>query len=334
MRVIEQIIYHLRSRGRLTDQEMAYLGKEGFCQYDGEPDDDSDWHYSTRWNYSHFHSDFEDRHDPEERAAQELLAGRRRVGSRRPKPALKAADLNDQIAAKRPEWAEIVEPLVVLAKRLDASVTQGTAPRLLQKSAPPALLPLLTELLRADSAWFSALWEALRFEEYRHWSQECGNAGNAYRSILMGRELNEIMKDAWILREAEVAWVYALVTAQRNVAAACRLLYDLDFPLLDTHLGRSYRSGAFLPYTLLYSARKYVMGELDSDLQLRNETTLPMALLPAADSPLWSLMMDMERQTILPYMLRANRIVASRNHKNEQDKTSSLICPQTWYKPY
>ena len=332
MRVIEQIIYHLHSRGRLTVRDMDFLAAEGFYAVDPEAEE---WVVlaSERGAVHQEVQEHEDRYDPEERAAQELRARSRGSRSHSSRPTLKAAELSALIASKRPEWAEALEPLVALACRLDASANLLTAPHLLQKAPPAALLPLLAEGLRADAVWFSALWRALPFEAYREGSWG-GPAGNAYRAILTGRDPHEIIKYAWILREPEISWVYALVVAQRKVTAACAQLYDAHFPLIATHLGREYRSNAFTPYVLLYSARKYAAGRLPSQLLTHEETALPMDLMPAADSPLWAQAMDMERRTALPYMLHARTILAIRNHKNAQDLTPSLVCPKPWFKPY
>jgi len=341
MKVIGQIIEYLYARERLTRQDIAYLDAEGFLDnLAGEFE--YDIHDLRGWN-THAWEIWEDLEEAKkyENLAESSKDQNRlnRKGSRpqAAKGALKAVDIRDRIVERRPSWAATLSPIVSLARRIAPSATLETAPLLIRDADSAMLLQAMRAELKAIPNWFDALWDALQFEDYRQCGGSGGNADNAYRAILTARCLPDVAKYAWILRHSEIAWVHTLLTVQQQLTRLCGALFDTQFPLIDSYLTQTYRSKAFWPYTLLYSAHRYALGTHTT--QPTQERRLPIDAMPAPScfAAAWEFALEMKREEALPFMVYTTRTqepAAARADAPEQTEDSPFLCPSRWYKPY
>lgn len=332
MEVIGQIVEYLFARGRLTFQDFRYLANEGFCDELGEETEEYNGVDFDLWNQE-LPEPWDDLEDLEKYKA---LKRKKRAQPLSPKGA-KAVDIRDRIVERRPSWEPTLAPIVSLAQQMKSSATLETAPILLRDIDPKLLLQAMVAEIKAKPLWFEALWDALKFEEYR----QCGGSGsiadNAYRAVLTGRSLSEITKYAWIMRHPEIAWVYTLITVQHQLMRVCGVLFDTQFPLIDSYLAHAYRSKALWPYILLYSAHRYASGK--PMVLLGQECWLPADTLP--EPPLfasaWESALEMKRIEVLPFMVHATgaqepvRVI---HQASKQPDGLPLLCSSRWYKPY
>lgn len=332
MKVIGQIIEYLHARGRLTRRELAYLENEGFLRT--TVDEYEYDQYFPLYIDPYERDPLLDQEDAEE--AKHRLH-QRRSRPQPPKSALKAVEIRDLIAQRRPGWAEVLSPLVSLARRLSPAATLETAPLLLRDADDARLLAAMVAEIKATADWLETLWEALQFEEYRACCGRGGEADKAYRVILAGRNVSEITKYAWILRHPEIAWVHTLITVQRRIMRMCGVLFETQFPLIDSYLAQTYRSKALWAFILLYSAQRYASdlhpNLLPQECVLRAETLPDPACFAAA----WEFALEMRREEVLPFMVSAFGIedpAEARAKQSTKKGRVPLLCAARWYKPY
>lgn len=257
MKVIQQLITYLDSRGILTSDDVSYLRSEGYLspellvEFDERALSPADAAVLEPWELS----------EEEPALEREAVARRRKGRVQRKAHVMTAQEISARLAGRIPEWTEALEPLVQIAGRLAPGVSLEDTPALLCRADPGSLEAAVAAALQDRRPSLKKLWAALSLEDYRGVVEEPGLSGaavRAYRAVLAADDYGPRGKSGWILREREIAWTYDLARAQWRLVAACGGLYDTDPELISRELGREWHDGAFWAFTLLYSAHRFV----------------------------------------------------------------------------
>jgi HEAT repeat protein len=213
MKLVEQLVDYLRSRGALPPAELARLAGKGYIAApEGE-----EVPPTRLWAEEHEWDDWG--------AAPPRRRGRRRKG----RPAgqeLAPEELSARLAERFGDWEADLEGLVAVQSRLGPCAGWREAADGLCKRPQGELAEALASALRGGALSAGLLWGALHFEGHRAGLDGLvGEAGNAYRALLAGRPVSELTRYAWLLRHDEPAAVYRLVRAQKALTGALRALY-------------------------------------------------------------------------------------------------------------
>jgi HEAT repeat protein len=211
VKLIEQLIDYLRSRGALTADQLAVLARKGFIDLAPEaaaeparpperPRPEPEW-------------------DEAFRVRPARAGGKRKA--RRARKELGAEELAAGLAKRFPDWESALAGLTGLGRRLGPCAGWRDAADAVLKHDAGARAASLISALRDGALSADQLWGALHFEEYRAGlDARSGAAGNAYRALLSGSEVSAFTKHAWLLKTDEAAAVYRLVRAQKALARA------------------------------------------------------------------------------------------------------------------
>jgi len=245
MKLIEQLVHYLRSRGALSPEQLSRLAGKGFIE---APEEDG---------ARPTHADREDDRDwdalyPEPAPERPARKGRGR-GARPVGKQTTPEELAARLAERFPAWEKELQGLAVVARRFDPCHGWREAADVLSKRSSKELTGVLTAALREGPLTADLLWDALHFEAYRDGVDYLtGRVGNAYRALLSGGDVSEFAKHNWLLKCDEPAAVYRLIRAQRTVARALPAVYR-ETPEL---IRRGLRHGEYArPLALLEAAR-------------------------------------------------------------------------------
>lgn len=290
MRVIQQIVEYLEQQGTLTQDDLHYLRSEGFVPYPADaekyeaPDDIDETLYdegpSTPERRRRGHRRFVVR-------GRNLTTGQLRAG----------------ISARLSDWAEPLEGLIALARKLDATANITSAPLILLQAETTNLDRSVHDAVDTRQPSLKTLWKSLDFTEIRDpaptpGEQVDGPVVRAYRWLLRATNRHESPGCGWLLRYWQVRWAVQLVGAQKRILESLGRLYDADWNLIHRELCREQHNGAFWTFTLLYNARRFAEGlPIGTAVAHRDEKRL--ASLPANNDDwlrAWSYALLMDRQ--------------------------------------
>ncbi len=245
MKLIEQLVHYLRSRGALSPEQLSRLAGKGFIEPPEEDDDrpthagrddDRDW----------------DALYPEQIPERPARKGRGR-GARPVGKQTTPEELAARLAERFPAWEKELQGLALVARRFGPCHGWREAAIILGKRSSEELSAALTAALREGPLTADLLWDALHFEAYRDGVDYLtGRVGNAYRALLSGGDVSEFAKHNWLLKYDEPAAVYRLIRAQRAIARALPAVYRAAPDLIR----RGLRHGEYVrPLALLEAAR-------------------------------------------------------------------------------
>jgi predicted metal-dependent peptidase len=310
MKVIQQIVAYLDRQGVLAPDDLAYLQDQGFLPHGEEPEPEAGpVPRGSRGGRVQAQ-------DPEEAlwewpeleaALQEAAARRRKGGGRRRKPATTARELGAWVAARKPGWAEALQGLVQVARRLSPDADLEEAPEIIHRASGDVLDQALLEALEFRRPSLKELWTALSMEDYRAVAVDPSLRGpvvRAYRQMLAVEGYHQLGRYSSILKEREIAWVYHLVRAQRRLLSACGRLYETRPELISRELSRDRQDAAFWAFVILDAARRRKSGRILQDGGLpvgqqvvtRGYPRWPVWLQA------WAQALLMDRQAVLPLL--------------------------------
>jgi len=242
MKVIAELIDYFAERGALSSAQVLQLAKLGFV----------DWPKSY---------DFPERYEPDDDEPElhpEPAQPRRRKrkgGPSKPAGNLTEIKLAAWLRRNRPAWSDPLSGMVALAQRMFVSATLDDMPMILRNADHASLEAAVRESIATRAPAIDRLWEAMSLGGYREIGETAqGPVANAYRAILRSEEHTERGKHAWLLKSAQVRWVYNLVRAQRRLVAICGELHREDPELLRRAICRDYQPIAWLAVLILYNA--------------------------------------------------------------------------------
>jgi HEAT repeat protein len=279
VKLIEQLVEYLRSRGALTPTQLAHLAGKGFIEArEAEP------------QQRHIPQEPEER-DWEELYPEERPARRGRKRKARPDAAeVTPEELAARLAERFDGWQEELRGLVALAGPFGHCEDWAEAVDTLGKCSTEELSAALTVTLRSGMLSAEGLWAALQFEGYRDGLDKIpGKAGNAYRALLLGIDVAGFSKHTWLLKYDAPAAVYRLVRVQRALAQALPAVYQKTPELIRRGLGRGELTR---PLALLEAAHWAGVGP-DS---LADQPLRFFVLVPEEEGwwPAWSLALHID----------------------------------------
>ncbi|SRR5579884_92774 len=265
MKVIEQLVTYLRQSGRLTPEQLRYLQVHGYCAVTAgaEPAPEtvpalaptpSPDPSTLAWQ-----QDSDDPYLPDDALALPRRAAIRprqgRAATRRARKWGAHAALAAHLRRCMPTWAEPLDGLVALARRLGPASTWQEAACCLRNAADGALGRALAKALDARQPPLPGLWTALTFEGYLDLQGLPRSARHACHVWLEVAARGASGGAVRLPRGPDVAAVCNLVRAQRRLLAACGRL-DRDQPrLLARALQRDHDPDACLALRLVRAGR-------------------------------------------------------------------------------
>lgn len=271
MRVIWELIEYFEQCGILKDEQINYLIREGF--YPGQLDllQGLDWLQDLKLEEQPQKSEnenlemtddnlqvehWEDRWDKVERRSPQKSKG----GNRPKGKVIKSPELCAKIAELLQKQADLTG-LVKIAQYLEPNVTYKEAPLTIYQADSDALQDILCQSFQNQRPSLCVLWNALSFDDYRlvvaSDEKVRGPAVQAYRAILQGGSLKALGKYAWLLREAEINYIYYIIQAQRKLLSVCGQIYRENSQLIERALRREDHPVAYLAFLLAYNAQNF-----------------------------------------------------------------------------
>jgi hypothetical protein len=350
MKVIEQIIKYLDSRGALSPKQIEYLKNEGF--YVQKPYSDYDYDYELYDDYG-YEPDYDDEYweyyyysDLHEDSEQHRVTRRYKKKARvqHKNPLLKAPDLCRRLGERIKGWRSELYGMLQLARLLSSDVTWIQAADVIRNAEPEALYEALPKGLETRSPSLKTLWKSLSLDDY-HFVLRLGFGGpavKAYQVILKSTERGNLGKHGWLLREWEVRWVYNLIQAQRYVLSACRRIYDEQPELISRAICRDYHTVAYWAFVLLYHARR---GYPDYSADVTPNPTEHIARRHLPDEHkdwlrAWAHATIMDSQSLTPLLkFYQNFVPIDYDSPNSEERQRSwfhhhLLCPREWDADY
>lgn len=222
MRVIEQLIDHLRHAGRLGDAEMVQLHALGFGL-----DHDLDAYFADA--YDDASHDAADELSVEPRRRRQPARGSRGVKSHGPTAKTLAANLRHARRSLRGAMRDLESIAGRLANRRAVTATAQAA-AVLSESSPTEIADALAKALNDRQIDLARLWH-LTFTD-AHTAPDLPHIGRTMRAMdalmLSIDQSQQVTKYAWLQRADAVAWALDVSRAQRALLPALRVIINGD----------------------------------------------------------------------------------------------------------
>lgn len=266
MKAVKQIITYLRGRGVLTREQLVELAAQGLID---ELDDEAEAEMAAAAAAAEPVAD-EDEYRPSYPARPG--EAERRGPVQRKGPVLEAADITRLLAERFASWADTLDGLVRVARRLGPCAEWAEAAVAVRNAAPDKLYRALRRGLAEQAPSLRSLWAAMSLEHYRAVLDEPGARGpaaSAYRAMLAVPVHAQLGKHAWLLKREEITQVYNLREAQRYLLKGCEAVFRRRPDLIAPALRADFDAPAYWAFVLLYTARRGTPGQrplpLDSE---------------------------------------------------------------------
>jgi hypothetical protein len=302
MKAIHQIISYLNDYGLLTREELIALTARGFYPVEsvfpetvaGDALDD------TRGR----EYDLEDLTD--QFGEQQGRPGRRRGrgGARRLVP-VEAEDFCERLAARIEDWRPALSAITRIGHRLNGTRTWEEAAVAVRNAPVETLARVLMKGWELRNPSLPAVWEALNLDSYKWLLEEPGLSGPTavvYRMMLKANEHSDLGSYGTLLSRREVAAVFNLRLAQRQLALACGLAPRRKPQKFATIMRREYHEPAYWSFVLLYNARR---GKPAKRPWPRTYERRPPQPPPAEDQwpRFWAHAAGMDHPAVTPYLM-------------------------------
>jgi len=221
MRLIEQLVRYLETSGTLTASNLFHLARHGFVELPEdvmagrEADQARSQHEGgsvacTAGRRSNSRTAVRTIDDYEERLlgkeSRDRRKGRRRSHGQRKQPDGQA--LSAWLVGQFESWEDDLSAMTTLARRFAPCTSWIRAAVLLEQSPRESVADCLAKSLQSGPLGFDDFWKTLSFSAYRQNLPTLDRpTANAYQVILLGDDIGNVAKHAWILKHKPVAAV-------------------------------------------------------------------------------------------------------------------------------
>jgi len=253
MKVINELIDYLYSRGLLSSKEIGHLKDHGYVReyYDSHQDDSP--------NKSHL----KDAAPDVDNAGDEAVypAGRVKKNAGRPgssgKPRqTQGRDINKLLDPVIPLWEKELSGMIKLAEHIKGSVCEfKNAPKIIVPAGDDSLDQIITDSLKSGSPGLREIWDSICFDAYIDVTKGLkGPRITQYNTMLSGIKTSGTGPFSSILRHKNIAFVCTLAQAQVKIGRCFARLVKNDINLISESLRRNYHPAAHVALNRLVSA--------------------------------------------------------------------------------
>ncbi|HLW65926.1 MAG TPA: hypothetical protein VKS79_11440, partial [Gemmataceae bacterium] len=303
MKAIHQIISYLNEYGLLTREELIALSARGFYSVEsvfptGEESGEKETTSARELELDNL---------TEQIGEQQGRLGRRRGGGggARRLAVVEAEDFCECLAGHMEAWRPALSAITRLGHRLIGAKTWEEAAVAVRNAPVETLARVVMKGWELGNPSLSAIWEALNLDSYKFVLEEArlsGPAAVVYGMMLKANVHSDLGSYGTLLSHREVAAIFNLRLAQRQLAVACGLAPRRNPEKFAAILRREYHEPAYWSFVLLYNARRGRPGKRPWP---RTYERRPPQLPPAyMEWPkFWAHAAGMDHPAVAPYLM-------------------------------